>query len=289
LVAVAACAWNSRRLPVPSTGRRTARSGLRLAAARVAQQWLVRRAVAQAGFFFTLQSLWRSAPHRLSIATSVAVGAASLTVILRGADLHLPVAVSSAPLGFFAVQFVLLGVIVVGFRHAVRMPAELRANWTFRLAWSGDARPYVAGVKRAALVQLGCPALAALFPLYVGVLGFGLALVHVVSGTMIVVLMLEVSLLGFRKLPFACSYVPDERLKAVASIYVVASAFTAYGLAWLERLAFSSRSGTAVYLAGLAALIVAARSVDIAQRRPRQVIEFDEGPEPATQRLSLSG
>ena len=46
-------------------------------------------------------------------------------------------------LGLFAVQFVLLGVVLVGFRHAVRIPAERRANWTFRLACSGDERPYL--------------------------------------------------------------------------------------------------------------------------------------------------
>ena len=77
LVAVAACAWNSRRMPVPLSAGRTARSGLGVASTRVAQQWLVRSALAQAGFFFTLQSLWRSAPHRIAIATSVAVSVAT--------------------------------------------------------------------------------------------------------------------------------------------------------------------------------------------------------------------
>ncbi len=218
----------------------------------------------------------------------IGAAVAALTVILRRANIGFPIHVSSSPLGLFGVRFVLIGLVLLGFRHAVRVPAELRANWTFHVSWSGDERPYLAGVKRAALVGLGLPTLIALFPLYGWVFGVRLALVHFAAGTMIVLLLLEMFLLGFRKLPFACSYVPDDRLKTMAPMYAVAFVLTAYRLAWLERLAFSSRRGTAAYVAGLAALFVAARSVDVLQRRRRQVIELDELPEPATQRLSLS-
>jgi hypothetical protein len=42
-----------------------------------------------------------------------------------------------------------IAIVLVGVRHAFAIPAELRANWVFSMAWNGEMRPFVAGVKRA--------------------------------------------------------------------------------------------------------------------------------------------
>jgi protein-S-isoprenylcysteine O-methyltransferase Ste14 len=47
-------------------------------------------------------------------------------------------------------QIIVLLALIAGFRYAVGVPAELAANWTIRMAWDGDERAYLAGVKRAA-------------------------------------------------------------------------------------------------------------------------------------------
>jgi hypothetical protein len=288
LVVAAAYAWNSRRLPAPPVGRRTGRLRVSVVFAGLAQRLLVRHPVAQAGFFFTLQSLSRSVPHRLSMATCLAVGLAGATVSMRGVDVRQVANVSSTPLAVLSVQPVLIAMLLLGFRHAVRVPAELRANWTFQLSWSGDERPYLTGVKQAAIVGLGIPILLTLFPLYAWMFGSGVALVHFVSGVLVLFALLDALLLGFRKLPFACSYVPDGSLKALAPIYVLGFLAATYGLVWLERLALGSAAGTVGFLGGLTTLVVSLRVVDFFQRRQRSLIDFDELPEPATQRLGLS-
>jgi len=38
---------------------------------------------------------------------------------------------------------VVMGMLLVGFRHLIRVPAELRANWGFQLAWRGQEREFV--------------------------------------------------------------------------------------------------------------------------------------------------
>lgn len=289
LVAVAAYAWNSRRAPGPPIGPRTGRSRVGAMFVWVAQRFVVRRPVVQAGFFFTLQTLSRSVPHRLSVATSVAVGLAMATVSLRGVEVRQAVDVASMPLALLAVQTVLVTVLLAGVRHAVRVPAELRANWTFHLSWAGDERPYLVGVKRAALVGLGLPTLLALFPLYALVLGARLAFVHFVCGLLVALVLLEVLWLGFRKLPFASSYVPSGNLKSLGPIYALAFLLTTYGLAWVERLALGNTRDTVAFLAAIATLLVSTRAVDLWQRRIRTAIELDELPTSATQRFDLSG
>jgi hypothetical protein len=46
-------------------------------------------------------------------------------------------AVWSVPLRIFAVQVVLVLAVLLGFRHAIRLPADFRANWMIQLSWFG--------------------------------------------------------------------------------------------------------------------------------------------------------
>lgn len=289
VIAIGAYAWNSRRLPPPIARRVSERRRLGAASAWLARQLLVRNPEAQAGFFFTLQSLWRSAPHRLSMATCVAFALATVAMIVHGTAIHAfgdPVA--PMPVALFGVQVAVICVLLVGFRHAVRVPAELRANWMIQLAWSGDERRYVSGVKRAALVGIGLPAIAVMCPVYLFALGPQLALLHFVSGALLMVLLLDLLLLSFRKLPFVCSYVPEPSVKEVAAIWVFGFIMTVYVIAWFERLAFSSAPDALTHIGVLAALVAAAKGLDVRMRRQRLLIDFDELPAPATQRLTLT-
>ena len=146
------------------------------------------------------------------------MGLAIAAVSLRGVDLRLvPI-----PLAVFVPQTVLIITSAVGFRHAVRVPADPRANWHFIMSWSGDERPYLSGVKRAALVRLTLPILLALLPVHVVLLGPAVALAHFACGLLIGILLLELLLLDLRRLPFVSSFTPAENLWGWAVIYLLA-------------------------------------------------------------------
>jgi hypothetical protein len=199
--------------------------------------------------------------------------------------------INTMPLAWLAIQTVMVTALIVGFRHAVRVPAELRANWMFHLAWSGDERPFLSGVKRAAIVVFLVPAVAALTLWQYFGLGFDprTALVHALCGLLIALCILEGLLLGWRKLPFASSYIPTSVLKSLVPIYVVTFLLATYAFAWIERLALTSPIGSAVLIVLLATVFAGLRWTDVWQRRTRIDIELDELPAPATQRLNLSG
>ncbi|MCA1563079.1 MAG: hypothetical protein LC753_03380 [Acidobacteria bacterium] len=289
VIALGAFAWNSRRLPVAPSSRRSRRGRVSEALRWVLQRIVVRTPEAQAGFFFTLQCLSRSLPHRVGMAIFVAIGFAAAAVSLVGTDVRHGEHVALLPLRFFAIQPVLATALLVGFRYVVAVPAELRANWAFHLSWSGDERPYLTGVKRAAFGGLVLPTLWLLFPLHAMALGFSLALVHLLCGLVLSLVLLEGLLLGFRKLPFASSHVPSVNLKTLGPIYLLGAFLALYGLAWLERLALETAVGIAAFLAGGIMLVATLRVIDMWQRRTRVAIELDELPPPATQRLGLSG
>jgi hypothetical protein len=281
--------WNTRRLPVPGAKRRHDRSRWSRGIAWIGERTLARRPAVQAGFFFTLQTLSRSVPHRVSLATSVAIGLAAAAVGLGGAAMAIRGAPHDIPLTFFAAQTIIVLVAIGAFRNSVRVPAELRANWVFHMAWSGDERPYVAGVKRASLVAVAVPMLLALFPLHSAVVGVRVACAHLGYGVLLAIVVSEVSFLGMRKLPFASSFVPSGTLASSGAVYALIFGFIVFGLAWIERLVLRIPYGTLVMLGTSGALLIALRAADVWQHRTPLPVQLDELAEPPTQRLGLSG
>jgi len=277
--------WNNRRPPDHATGGRAhprLRAGIRRMAERLADE----NPETQAGFFFTWQTLTRSAPHRTILAIAVAAGVTYLLIALTTSGvraLELP----SMPLGLFGIDIVVLTSLIAGFRYAVTVPPEVASNWTIQMAWLGDERRYLAGVKRAAIVALVAVPLLVLLPLHAALFGFPVAVTHSICGFMVATAMLDGLFLGYRKFPFACSYVPIENPKLLWPSGLAAVLLVTYGLADLERWALQTATRTAALGAALGAIVLLVKIVDRANRRERRPVNFDERPAPATQRLSV--
>jgi hypothetical protein len=290
LIVPAIYIWNSRRLPAHAVAlpwKRRAR--LYAASEWVARQLIARHRATQAGFFFTLKVLTRSPLHRVTLAVSLAIGVAIATVILRRLDVAAVRDIADVPVNVLMIQTLLLTTLLVGFRHAVRVPAELSANWLFQLAHSGDERPYLAGVKRAAMIGAVTPLLLVLFPLHSFVLGTSVAVAHLAWGLLLALLLVDATMLGFRKLPFVAAYVPAPagQVNPFLPLLLPVALGVTYWLGWIERLALNTEN--ALLLFGVAgALLAALHALDGWRRRVRVAVDLNEGPSAATQRLGLS-
>jgi hypothetical protein len=290
-VTTAACLWNSRRLPMPVV-RGTHKNG---APGRV-WKWLAthvvtRTSLRQAGFFFTLQALWRQASHRVALASSVAVGLSLVLITTRGqvwAPGNEVSDVVSVPLVLLAGQWLLLGSVLGGFRHAVRIPAELRASTTFSLAWAGNLTQYISGVKRAGWIALVLPTLAGLCVWHGSVLGVRLAALHLGIGVAVATLLMEALFVRYQRVPFVSGYVPSGELKSRVPMFVTALLCLSFALAGVERFALTA---TPRYL-GLVAIIVgftaAVRVFDRLSVRSQFPLEPEESSPFQTQRLNLA-
>jgi hypothetical protein len=287
VVAVAACVWNSRRLPAPPIAGRGGPTPLGRAFVWIATRVVARDPATQAGFFFTLQSLTRSVSHRVTMATSMAIGLALVVINFGGLGGPRAPAFSSVPVHRLAVQIWVLASVLTGFRHAVRVPAEVGANWTFHLAWSGDLRPYLAGVKRAGALALIVPTLGVLFVWYATFLTPRIALEHVACGGAMAVLMMEVLFLRSQKLPLASGYLRADDLKSLVPLYVGAVLIISLVLSALERVAFESATGGVVFFTALLAAILAVHFADLRHRRLRMPIELDEAMSGTVRALEL--
>jgi hypothetical protein len=287
LVTILACIWNNRRLPTTS-GRPASSNG----ALRRGWNWSVVHVVArtslrQAGFFFTLQTLSRRASHRVAMAASLAIGL-SLVVLNVGGALATTNDSGSIPVALLAAQPLLIATVLCGFRHATRLPAELRASSTFSLALVGDAAPYISGVKRAGWLVVVGPALLALTIWDTAILGPRLALLHVGVGLSLSAVLMETLFLRYRRVPFVSGYMPNVDVKLMGVVFLVAVLSGSFALAWVERGSFETTTGYVALLTTLLGLSVGVSLFDRASRGPAVPLDLDEEPALPTQRLNLA-
>jgi hypothetical protein len=287
LGSAAAYLWNNRRLPAPAISRTAERGPVGASFDAIARRLVARRPLVRAGFFFTMRVLARSVQNRLSIGVPLAVAIAVATVSLRVAGLSSSLDFSSAPIALLAVQLLFVTALVIGFRHAVRVPADLRARWLFHLIRPANHPAYMVGVKRAVVLKLVVPVLLALLPLHVLALGGQTAIVHFTFGLLSALVLGEAFLLGYRRLPFASTYVPTEDVTIYGGIYVFIILVGVYTVAWLEHLALNTTRGTVVLFVVTGTVLAVIRGMDVWQRRDRVEVELDELVDPPTLRLGL--
>jgi hypothetical protein len=283
LLGFASYAWNARRFPPTLIVRgRRRRWG---AGERLVRWLIVRGQVARAGFFFTLAATWRSRLHRLTLACAGSAGVAAAVVILSGLDLAAASGTTAVPGAVFAIQPLFYGALIVAFRHAIRVPAELRANWAFQQAWRNRERDFLKGVRRAALAGIVVPALLVVLPLYAYLLGTPVAIAHAMLGLAGAALLLEILLLSYEKVPFTCAYVPSDNLKAFGIPYTVAFLIGGAVFAVMERAALQSPVAW-LRLVALVTVMIAALRLASRRRSAGPPVDFNEAPV-TTQRLGL--
>jgi len=252
LIATGAFLWNSRRLPLPLVGHRGGRYRGPGFFTRVLTLTVLRSPPTQAGFFFTLQCLFRSGPHRVVMAGCTAVSIALATVFLAAASRSLAADLQSLPPYALSTQTVVLSVLLAGFRHVTRLPADTRANRLFRLAWIADSRLFLAGVRRGGFAGVVLPAVLLLVPPHLYLLGTRLAVMHAVSGLLLGAALVSLITLRTSQLPFVASYAPAPDLNTVGPVVLVGGLIAVSVLARIERFALQDIESTAAFWGVLA-------------------------------------
>ena len=246
--------------------RRRSRIGERITNALIA-----RHPAARAGFHFALATMFRSKTHRLTLAAAGAVALAVILFVLSRTEWQ----VGKLTVGILVVQPLIYGCLLVGFRHLIRVPAELRANWGVRLAWRDHPRQFRDGVCRAGLMSLALPAVVAVVPLVSMIAGIQPALIHAALGMLGAAIFMEIVMLGYDKAPFTCNYVPGGA-KALVPMFVLAFLIGANVFARIE-LAIISGSNVTRNVVFLLVVLGGLRIASWLRRDP--LVDFDELPD----------
>ncbi|HKE21375.1 MAG TPA: hypothetical protein VKB88_03235 [Bryobacteraceae bacterium] len=233
---------------------------------------------------FSIRSLLRSRQHRVILAFYLGIGFA-----LIAAGWHTPQDTAQFIMSEMMASSLALCCFVLGMRVVMTIPLDLRANWVFRVASVYSASACRSASRRSLFVLAVLPPCAAstvLLP-FLGPARAGIA--HAVILWIAGMILIDVCLYGFHKIPFTCSYLPGKTHLAFAFLIGFA---TLLSLIWLTAHELTAIADPVAYVRMTAALVLvwaALRWCAKASVRDEDVaVEFEEMMTPAVQLLGLT-
>jgi hypothetical protein len=250
--------------------------------ARAVGAWIdrriLRRPVEIAIFHFINQTISRSMKHRLFLATYAGCGGA-LAIL----------AFVSRRNGFLVLPLTLSFILISALRAAFNFPSELGANWSFQVSECRHLRDCLSAMRKWIVVCAIGPLMALQAAMEFARFRWSAALFHLAFGLLLSVLLMEIMFLGFRKVPFTCSYFPGKvNLVFLAVIYVlgftVYSGTMAFLEVWLEDRPVSAAAFFAV-TAVVCLLLVRWRD---RQLGAESMLEYQDPGDPVIRTLEIS-
>ena len=187
-----------------------------------------------------------------------------------------------------SMPFVLMLLAAAGLRAAFLLPISLPANWMFRVTDFPQARAERLDAVEQAFIRLALlPALAISVPVQMWALGMERGLLALTVATLSAAVLLEVVLIGWRRVPFTCTWLPGKRplpfaVLAVIGVYAVTASVASFTTHTITRMP-RGVVGLSVVLASVAALLRWGRKRSWA----RNPLEFEDEPFDRMQKLGL--
>lgn len=153
-------------------------------------------------FSFTLKTLFRSENHKLIVGAFAGVGIVLVSETMfqsangGGANRWPSAALLSVPL-------IVLYLLFVGLRFSFEIPVMHKGNWIFRLM--NPTASECVGLARKIMLTFLIPSLAIALPAYAFVWSWRIGVIHTAVVAAASMLLIEILLVRFRKIPFTCS------------------------------------------------------------------------------------
>jgi len=235
---------------------------------------------------FSFRSITRSRQHRVVLAFYLSIVFAIALSLVRS-ELSAPGPRHLAP-NFLASTIAMMALAVIGLRNVFPLPISLNANWILRVTQLCPSQKYIAATRQFQL-------LFAVLPVWLVAAGLSLSFrpwYQVVEHLAFLVLLgwffAEISLVGFYKVPFTCSYLPGKSNVQFAFWgFVVVLLVLAL---WFGPFEMQALSIPLRYASLIGVVIVAACGLWTFNRHAAEsaVLYFEELPDPVITTLGLS-
>jgi hypothetical protein len=160
----------------------------------------------KAGFGFVCKTLLRSETHRLVL---TAIGGLSLVLasqaLMDAFENAKSLRQSTLSPDALSIPFILSFLMIVGLRLVFEIPADLRSNWIFQLMLDQDGEESEPLARKVILILLLPWLLVITFISYLYLQGWIVACLHTLLVATWAVLLTNIVLIRFRKLPFTCT------------------------------------------------------------------------------------
>ena len=157
---------------------------------------------------FSIRSLRRSRHHRVAFAFYLAlvfsIGLSSLKNVLAARPGGPPTT------NFLISTFIMMTLIIIGLRSVFSLPISLNANWVLRTAQVHPTQNYTAATRRSLLLFAIVPVCIGSTMLAFSFRPFHQTAIHIAVLALVGCILVDLSLIGFYKVPFTCSYLPGN-------------------------------------------------------------------------------
>jgi hypothetical protein len=173
----------------------------------------------RAGYRFAIRTLLRSEQHALVLAGFLGLGTVIGSQFLFAAFNNNSAAVDKWPSPeLLAVPLILSYSIIVGLRLALDLPSDTRSNWIFRFCVDKTTHGCAPLALKIILSFVLPWAIFLVLPIYGFLWGWWVGLLHTFILTAWSVLLAQILLIRFRKIPFTCPYPPFRDSAVVLGI-----------------------------------------------------------------------
>jgi len=218
------------RIAEMTEGASSGRAATQSALGEAFDRWVLRTPFQRGCFRFVRKTLVRSESHRLVLAGVAGMGlvlaSQELLSAFQGGGPWTKAVLSGDGL---SIPLVLAFFIVVGLRMIFEIPADLRSNWIFRLMLDGEKHECESLARKALLVSVLPWVLLIAFPVYAWAGGWAVGGMHAVVVVAWSVILTELVLIRFRKVPFTCSF-PLFQQHSIVTLLVCVMGFILFAV-----------------------------------------------------------
>jgi hypothetical protein len=163
----------------------------------------------RAGYRFLLRTLARSERHSLVLGVFIGIGLVVASQALFAALNHGSlVSLASPSAAILSAPFIFIYCLAVGLRFVFEIPTDLRSNWIFRFLLDKTHHECIPLARKVMMTFVLPTAIVVVLPLHAWLWGWTSALLHATIIIFASLLLDEILLVRFHKLPFTCSYPP---------------------------------------------------------------------------------
>lgn len=164
----------------------------------------------QLGIFeFIVHTLRRSRRHQfyMALVLSASIGFVLTQLVFmfvkRGAGY-----VHSIQIPLLSLPFILGFCVLAGIRFLVELPVSPSANWVFKMTETSETSGYCAGLKKTVVILFVIPLFGLMAPLYLSIWPLATTVSFLGYCLLVILAMVELFFLDYRKIPFASVYNP---------------------------------------------------------------------------------
>jgi predicted permease len=241
---------------------------------------LLPKSVDRAIVLFTVRTIARSRQHRLILAAYAGIALAIAMAYLKSYLYGSARAWGEAEVSLLAPSLVMMVFAVIGARAVFALPISLPANWIFRITAVHSPQAYFSAARKALAGTAVIPVWIACAAVYLTLWRGPQARWHLLVLSLVGAILVFASMRRFRKIPFACSYLPGKaNLKVKLGMYGILFLFLCDNGVRIEVAALHAPRGFIVLIAILiAAVIWAWWRTHRLSASPVERLQFEELP-----------